>query len=71
MNGKNLTGTRNNLSQFFSEFGHPIIENENRTEFGLDLICELEETPNGTSNLVEFNKSRQKMQSVQAFQGGS
>ncbi|XP_044506713.1 ABC transporter G family member 20-like [Mangifera indica] len=52
-------GTPANLPEFFSEFGHPIPENENRTEFALDLIRELEETPGGTSNLVEFNKSWQ------------
>ncbi|XP_019444379.1 PREDICTED: ABC transporter G family member 20-like [Lupinus angustifolius] len=44
---------------FFSEFGHPIPENENRTEFALDLIRELEESPNGTTNLVNFNKTFQ------------
>ncbi|KAJ0088651.1 hypothetical protein Patl1_32013 [Pistacia atlantica] len=52
-------GTPANIPEFFSEFGHPIPENENRTEFALDLIRELEETPGGTSNLVEFNKSWQ------------
>jgi hypothetical protein len=48
-----------NLPNFFSEFGHPIPENENRTEFALDLIRELEGTPGGTKSLVEFNKSWQ------------
>lgn len=45
------------LPVFFSEFGHPIPENENRTEFALDLIRELEGSPGGTKSLVEFNKS--------------
>ncbi|XP_015072994.1 ABC transporter G family member 6-like [Solanum pennellii] len=45
-----------NLPQFFTDFGHPIPENENRTEFALDLIRELEGTPDGTNNLVEFNR---------------
>ncbi|KAF9601736.1 hypothetical protein IFM89_022823 [Coptis chinensis] len=45
----------------FSEFGHPIPENENRTEFALDLIRELEVFSAGTSNLVEFNKSWENM----------
>ncbi|KAF7804518.1 ABC transporter G family member 20-like [Senna tora] len=53
------TGSPANLARFFSEFGHPIPENENRTEFALDLIRELEESPGGTHSLVEFNKSWQ------------
>ncbi|POO02453.1 ABC transporter-like [Trema orientale] len=52
-------GSPANLPLFFAEFGHPIPENENRTEFALDLIRELEETPGGTKSLVEFNKSWQ------------
>ncbi|KDP29036.1 hypothetical protein JCGZ_16425 [Jatropha curcas] len=47
------------VPQFFAEFGHPIPENENRTEFALDLIRELEEIPGGTTTLVEFNRSWQ------------
>ncbi|GMN39040.1 hypothetical protein TIFTF001_008276 [Ficus carica] len=53
-------GSPAKLPLFFSEYGHPIPENENRTEFALDLIRELEETPGGTKTLVEFNKSWQK-----------
>ncbi|GAU35357.1 hypothetical protein TSUD_337490 [Trifolium subterraneum] len=53
------SGSPVNLPNFFSEFGHPIPGNENRTEFALDLIRELEETPGGTKSLVEFNKSWQ------------
>ncbi|XVF08015.1 hypothetical protein REPUB_Repub06bG0188800 [Reevesia pubescens] len=53
------SGSAGNLPLFFAEFGHPIPENENRTEFALDLIRELEETPGGTKSLVEFNKSWQ------------
>lgn len=45
------------LPSFFADFGHPIPENDNRTEFALDLIRELEETPGGTQSLVQFNKS--------------
>ncbi|KAK2647641.1 hypothetical protein Ddye_015130 [Dipteronia dyeriana] len=52
-------GSPSNLPEFFSEFGNPIPENENRTEFALDLIRELEETPDGTKNLVDFNRSWQ------------
>ncbi|PON72806.1 ABC transporter-like [Parasponia andersonii] len=53
------SGSPANLPLFFAEFGNPIPENENRTEFALDLIRELEETPGGTKRLVEFNKSWQ------------
>lgn len=52
-------GPPGNLPEFFAEFGHPIPENENRTEFALDLIRELEEIPDGTRTLVEFNRSWQ------------
>lgn len=47
------------LSQFFAEFGRPIPEKENQTEFALDLIRELEASPSGINGLVEFNKSWQ------------
>ncbi|XP_054795585.1 ABC transporter G family member 20-like [Prosopis cineraria] len=53
------TGSPANLPRFFLEFGHPIPDKENRTEFALDLIRELEESPGGTQSLVEFNKSWQ------------
>ncbi|KAK3422401.1 hypothetical protein EUGRSUZ_G02776 [Eucalyptus grandis] len=53
------SGSPTSLPLFFSEFGHPIPENENRTEFALDLIRELEGSPGGTRSLVEFNKSWQ------------
>ncbi|GLT89664.1 hypothetical protein SLE2022_076410 [Rubroshorea leprosula] len=53
------SGSPANLPLFFAEFGHPIPENENRTEFALDFIRELEETPAGTKSMVEFNKSWQ------------
>ncbi|KAF5733787.1 putative ATP-binding cassette transporter [Tripterygium wilfordii] len=53
------SGPPTGLPSFFAEFGHPIPENENRTEFALDLIRELEGSPGGTKSLVEFNKSWQ------------
>ncbi|XP_042507673.1 ABC transporter G family member 6-like [Macadamia integrifolia] len=53
------SGSPSSLPQFFAEFGHPIPENENRTEFALDLIRELEGSPGGTKGLVEFNQSWQ------------
>ncbi|OAY45968.1 ABC transporter G family member 6 [Manihot esculenta] len=55
------SGPPTHLPSFFEEFGHPIPENENRTEFALDLIRELEGSPGGTKSLVEFNKSWQNM----------
>ncbi|KAK6929270.1 ABC-2 type transporter [Dillenia turbinata] len=53
------SGSPMNLPLFFSEFGHPIPDTENRTEFALDLIRELEGSAGGTKSLVEFNKSWQ------------
>lgn len=56
------SGSPASLPLFFAEFGHPIPENENRTEFALDLIRELEGSPGGSRSLVEFNRSwQQKM----------
>ncbi|MCL7028908.1 hypothetical protein MKW94_002389 [Papaver nudicaule] len=53
-------GSPENLLPFFSEFGHPIHENANKAEFVLDLVRELEGSPSGVKNLVEFNRSWQK-----------
>lgn len=55
------SGSPLNLPLFFAEFGHPIPENENKTEFALDLIRELEGSAGGTKSLVEFNKTWQNM----------
>ncbi|KAL2558025.1 ABC transporter G family member 1 [Forsythia ovata] len=55
------SGSPSNLPLFFSDFGHPIPDNDNRTEFALDLIRELEGSPGGTKSLVEFNKTWQTM----------
>ncbi|KAM5559975.1 ABC transporter G family member 20-like [Rosa sericea] len=70
------SGSPANLPIFFGEFGHPIPETENRTEFALDLIRELEETPGGTKSLVEFNKSwqvtkRQKQKDANGCDNGA
>uniref|UniRef100_A0A7C9ALT6 Adenosinetriphosphatase n=1 Tax=Opuntia streptacantha TaxID=393608 RepID=A0A7C9ALT6_OPUST len=51
-----FSGSPADLPGYFAEFGNPIPENENRTEFALDLIRELESAPGGTQALVEFNK---------------
>lgn len=55
------SGSPSQLPSYFAEFGHPIPEGDNRTEFALDLIRELEGSPGGTKSLVEFNKSWQSM----------
>ncbi|KAI3991895.1 hypothetical protein MKX01_012840 [Papaver californicum] len=60
-------GSPTNLSIFLSEFGHPIPENEDRTEFMFDLYHELEGVPGGTQSIVEFNKSWQKVQNQPLF----
>ncbi|XP_028799484.1 ABC transporter G family member 6-like [Neltuma alba] len=59
------SGSPTQLPTFFAEFGHPIPENENRTEFALDLIRELEGSPGGTKSLVEFNKSWQSKKHIE------
>ncbi|KAI3914789.1 hypothetical protein MKW98_002025 [Papaver atlanticum] len=56
-------GPSTNLSIFLSDFGHPITENDERTEFMLDLYRELEGVPGGRTSIVGFNKSWQKLQS--------
>ncbi|XP_059457811.1 ABC transporter G family member 1-like [Corylus avellana] len=55
------SGSPTSLPLFFAEFGHPIPDSENRTEFALDHIRELEGSPGGSKSLVEFNKSWQNM----------
>ncbi|KAL9239259.1 hypothetical protein vseg_013599 [Gypsophila vaccaria] len=54
-----FSGKPSDLPQFFSEFRHPIPDNENRTEFALDFIREREESAEGTQDLVSFHKSWQ------------
>ncbi|KAJ8484684.1 hypothetical protein OPV22_017169 [Ensete ventricosum] len=56
------SGPPDGLHRFFADFGHPIPDNENPTEFALDLIRESESTPDGAKPLVDFNKSRQNTQ---------
>ncbi|KAL5740966.1 hypothetical protein ACOSQ2_030146 [Xanthoceras sorbifolium] len=59
-NGQTVySGQPTRLPHYFMEFGHPVRENENPTEFALDLVHELEESHGGITNLVEFNKSWQ------------
>ncbi|KAK8963907.1 ABC transporter G family member 6 [Platanthera guangdongensis] len=54
-----FSGKPDSLPLFFSDFGNPIPDNENRTEFALDLIRELESTAAGTKSLVDFHRSWQ------------
>ncbi|KAI3879049.1 hypothetical protein MKX03_031306 [Papaver bracteatum] len=54
------SGTPANLPGFISELGYPISENENLTEFALDIINEIEGSPEGTKRLVELSKSWQQ-----------
>ncbi|OMP08058.1 ABC transporter-like protein [Corchorus olitorius] len=51
------SGSPANLPTFFDNFGHIFPEHGNPADFALDFIRELEESPSGTQNLVEFNKS--------------
>lgn len=52
------------LPKFFSEFGSPIPVDDDKAEFALDYIRELETTPQGTKNLVEFNKKWQEKKNL-------
>ncbi|PKU78912.1 ABC transporter G family member 20 [Dendrobium catenatum] len=56
-------GSPANLPLYLAEFGRPIPEKENRTEFALDLIRELETSSDGTGTkpLVEFYRSWQSL----------
>ncbi|XP_074268919.1 ABC transporter G family member 20-like [Silene latifolia] len=54
-----FSGRPTDLPEFFSGFGNPIPENENRTEFALDFIREREDSPDGTQDLVQFHKTWQ------------
>ncbi|KAL1819588.1 hypothetical protein ACET3Z_014457 [Daucus carota] len=51
------------LSRYFAQFGNPIPEKEDRIEFTLDLIRELEGTPGGTKKLADFSRAWQTKQS--------
>ncbi|ESQ44944.1 hypothetical protein EUTSA_v10010159mg [Eutrema salsugineum] len=65
--GKSVfNGSPAKLPSFFSDFGFPIPEKENTTEFALDLIRQLEGTSQGTRELVEFNEKWQHNQPARA-----
>ncbi|KAJ0247092.1 hypothetical protein HA466_0165500 [Hirschfeldia incana] len=65
--GKSVfSGSPTSLPRFLSDFGHPVPEKENITEFALDLIRQLEGSTQGTKELVEFNEKWQQNQSPRA-----
>ncbi|KAF8117416.1 hypothetical protein N665_0011s0132 [Sinapis alba] len=66
--GKSVfSGSPTSLPQFLSEFGHPVPEKENITEFALDLIQQLEGTSTqGTKELAELNEKWQQNLSPRA-----
>ncbi|KAJ8476044.1 hypothetical protein OPV22_019771 [Ensete ventricosum] len=50
------SGPPHDLPGFFRQFGRPIPEGENATEFALDLVRELQDTNAGAAALVDFNR---------------
>ncbi|KAK1403444.1 ABC transporter domain-containing protein [Heracleum sosnowskyi] len=58
-----FSGPPAGLSHYFAQFGNPIPEQEDKTEFTLDLIRELEGTATGTKKLADFNRAWQRRQS--------
>uniref|UniRef100_A0A1J3HN38 ABC transporter G family member 19 n=1 Tax=Noccaea caerulescens TaxID=107243 RepID=A0A1J3HN38_NOCCA len=65
--GKSVfNGSPASLPSFFSDFGRPIPEKENITEFALDVIRELEGSSQGTKELVDFNEEWQQNQTPRA-----
>ncbi|KAL9227000.1 hypothetical protein vseg_002749 [Gypsophila vaccaria] len=62
-----FSGSPSDLPGYFDEFGSPIPENENKTEFALDLIRELESSPGGARALVEFHKGWQAKRRGSAY----
>ncbi|VVB05734.1 unnamed protein product [Arabis nemorensis] len=65
--GKSVfNGSPASLPRFLSDFGRRIPEKENITEFALDLIRQLEESPEGARELVEFNERWQQNQPARA-----
>lgn len=56
-----FSGSPGILPLFFAEYGNPIPLHEDKTEFALDYIRELEdEEAEGTERLIRFNKTWQK-----------
>ncbi|KAL0916260.1 hypothetical protein M5K25_013755 [Dendrobium thyrsiflorum] len=51
-------GSPDGLLNFFADFGRPMSQGENRAEFALDVVRELEAEPGGAEGLVQFYRSR-------------
>ncbi|CAL9762564.1 unnamed protein product [Musa acuminata subsp. burmannicoides] len=58
------SGPPHDLPGFFRQFGRPIPEGENATEFALDLARELQDTNAGAAALVDFNRRWQNRPSA-------
>ncbi|XP_047979892.1 ABC transporter G family member 20-like [Salvia hispanica] len=54
-----FSGVPASLPLFFAEHGHPIPPHEDKTEFALDHIRELEATPGATEDLARLNTTWQ------------
>ncbi|EMS58412.1 ABC transporter G family member 1 [Triticum urartu] len=52
-----FSGAPSALPTYFAEFGFPVPDDENRAEFALDLIRELEASPTGTKPLADFHRT--------------
>uniref|UniRef100_A0ACD5VTN0 Uncharacterized protein n=1 Tax=Avena sativa TaxID=4498 RepID=A0ACD5VTN0_AVESA len=52
-----FSGAPSALPTYFAEFGYPVPDDENRAEFALDLIRELESSPTGTKPLADFHRT--------------
>ncbi|KAL6565648.1 hypothetical protein OROHE_004703 [Orobanche hederae] len=61
-----FTGSLATLPLFFSDYGTPILVNEDKTEIALDHIRELKATEGGTQNLARFNKAWQRKTTTRA-----
>ncbi|GBG85744.1 hypothetical protein CBR_g40473 [Chara braunii] len=57
------SGTYPDLSIFLTDYGRRVPDHVNVMEFALDLIEELQDSPQGIARLAEFNSTRSKMQS--------
>ncbi|KAM3352387.1 hypothetical protein ACQJBY_023941 [Aegilops geniculata] len=59
-----FSGAPSALPTYFAEFGFPVPDDENRAEFALDLIRELEASPTGTKPLADFHRTWKVMHAV-------
>ncbi|KAK1429335.1 hypothetical protein QVD17_11543 [Tagetes erecta] len=66
-----FSGNTSKLPEFFAQFGNPIPENEDRAEFALDYIRELEIAGTGTKPLVDFYKIWSRNKRYDTFEAPS